>query len=432
MNTVQIDRRIPKIQNRLFEQAHSHALELKPIAIAMSKQGIQGEKLYSHPGMLPLPVPVCEYLHSFNRRQKAILSATFFANFYKYVANSEYHSLISNMSIAEKVFALYSDEFMILHQETNEEMDHIWSFRTVYQMVCRELGIQSSFDEPSFFYGTVGVIPQSDFEKFETRFTFDESFNGILSNLQKGKSFLQKIVEETQQRDKNFTYRVLRFLIGDAMRMLPAEKVQESGLGGFTLLYRYMANVELKKSEAYLFDSPEDFDYEPLAVELNQGHLTDEARHYTTSFELGVELYKVAPPEAQDFVRHFLQIIVEDYINASFTTYLEKLDLTAQGMLLTDTRIGLNSLRMSLHHKELADKQVDINQLVDSWRQLSPKWRNIIGYMEQKSWQYKSRQLERLIKELGLELNKTKLGNRYERYQDALAIKEIQKLVEVA
>jgi len=432
MNTVQIDRRIPKIQNRLFEQAHSHALELKPIAIAMSKQGIQGEKLYSHPGMLPLPVPVCEYLHSFNRRQKAILSATFFANFYKYVANSEYHSLISNMSIAEKVFALYSDEFMILHQETNEEMDHIWSFRTVYQMVCRELGIQSSFDEPSFFYGTVGVIPQSDFEKFETRFTFDESFNGILSNLQKGKSFLQKIVEETQQRDKNFTYRVLRFLIGDAMRMLPAEKVQESGLGGFTLLYRYMANVELKKSEAYLFDSPEDFDYEPLAVELNQGHLTDEARHYTTSFELGVELYKVAPPEAQDFVRHFLQIIVEDYINASFTTYLEKLDLTAQGMLLTDTRIGLNSLRMSLHHKELADKQVDINQLVDSWRQLSPKWRNIIGYMEQKSWQYKSQQLERLIKELGLELNKTKLGNRYERYQDALAIKEIQKLVEVA
>jgi hypothetical protein len=432
MNTVQIDRRIPKIQNRLFEQAHSHALELKPIAIAMSKQGIQGEKLYSHPGMLPLPVPICEYLHSFNRRQKAILSATFFANFYKYVANSEYHSLISNMSIAEKVFALYSDEFMILHQETNEEMDHIWSFRTVYHMVCRELGIQSSFDEPSFFYGTVGVIPQSDFEKFETRFTFDESFYGILSNLQKGKSFLQKIVEETQQRDKNFTYRVLRFLIGDAMRMLPAEKVQESGLGGFTLLYRYMANVELKKSEAYLFDSPEDFDYEPLAVELNQGHLTDEARHYTTSFELGVELYKVAPPEAQDFVRHFLQIIVEDYINASFTTYLEKLDLTAQGMLLTDTRIGLNSLRMSLHHKELADKQVDINQLVDSWRQLSPKWRNIIGYMEQKSWQYKSQQLERLIKELGLELNKTKLGNRYERYQDALAIKEIQKLVEVA
>ncbi|RCJ23969.1 hypothetical protein A6S26_20480 [Nostoc sp. ATCC 43529] len=432
MNTVQIDRKIPKIQNKLFEQAHSHALELKPIAIAMSKQGIKGEKLYCHPGMLPLPVPICDYLFSFNNRQKAILSATFFANFYKYVANSEYQSLISNMSIAEKVFAPYSDEFMILHQETNEEMDHIWSFRTVHSMVCREIGIQTSFDEPSFFYGTVGVIPQSDFEKFDTRFTFDENLNGILSYLQKGKSFLKNIVEETQQQDKNFTYRTLRFMVGDAMRMLPGEKVQESGLGSLTLLYRYMANVELKKSEAYLFDSPEDFDYEPLAFELNQGHLTDEARHYTTSFELGVELYKAAPPEAQDFVRHFLQIIVEDYINASYTTYLEKLDLTAQGMLLTDTRIGLNSLRMSLHHPELADKQVDISQLIDSWRQVSSKWRNIIGYMEQKSWQYKSQQLERLIKELGLELNTTKLGNRYERYQDALAIKELQKVLEVA
>ncbi|MBD2521866.1 hypothetical protein [Nostoc sp. FACHB-133] len=432
MNTVKIDNRIPKIQNKLFEQAHTHSLELKPVAIAMSKQGIKGEKLYSHPGMLPLPVPICEYLLSFNARQMSILSATFFANFYKYVANSEYQSLMSNMGIAEKVFASYSDEFMILHQETNEEMDHIWSFRTVYSMVCREIGIQSSFDEPGFFYGSVGAIPQSDFDSFDTRFTFDEDLNETLLNLQKGKSFLNKIVEQTQQRGQNFTYRNLRFMIGDAMRMLPAEKVQESGLGSLTLLYRYMANVELKKSEAYLFDSPEKFDYEPLAFELNQGHLTDEARHYTTSFDLGVELYRVAPPEAQDFVRYFIQLIVEDYISASYTTYLEKLDLTVQGIMLTDIRVGLNSLSMSLHHPELADKQVDINQLVNSWRQVSSKWRNIIGYMEQKSWQYKSQQLERLIKALELELNTSKLGNRYERYKDALAIKEIQKVVEVA
>jgi hypothetical protein len=87
---------------------------------------------------------------------------------------------------------------------------------------------------------------------------------------------------------------------------------------------------------------------------------------------------------------------------------------------------------MSLHHPELVDKRVDINQLVHSWRQVSSKWRNIIGYMEQKSWQYKSQQLERLIKELGLELNTSKLGNLYDRYKDALAMKEIQKVIEVA
>ncbi|MBE8988088.1 hypothetical protein [Nostoc sp. LEGE 12450] len=432
MNTVKIDNRIPKIQNKLFEQAHTQPLELKTVAIAMSKQGIKGEKLYSHPGMLPLPVPICEYLFSFNARQMSILSATFFANFYKYVANSEYQSLISNMSVAEKVFASYSDEFMILHQETNEEMDHIWSFRTVYSMVCREIGIESSFDEPSFFYGTVGAIPQSDFDNFDTRFTFDEDLNETLLNLKKGKNFLKKIVEQTQQQGKNFTYRTLRFMIGDAIRMLPAQIVQEIGLGSLTLLYRYMANIELKKSEAFLFDSPENFDYEPLAVELNQGHLTDEARHYTTSFDLGVELYRAASPEGQDFIRYFMQLILEDYISASFTTYLEKLDFTAQGIMLTDIRVGLNSLSMSLHHPELVDKRVDINQLVHSWRQVSSKWRNIIGYMEQKSWQYKSQQLERLIKELGLELNTSKLGNLYDRYKDALAMKEIQKVIEVA
>ena len=68
------------------------------------------------------------------------------------------------MSVAEKVFATYSDEFMILHQETNEELDHIWSFRTIYSMVVREIGIKDSFDEPGFFYGTVGAISQSDLD----------------------------------------------------------------------------------------------------------------------------------------------------------------------------------------------------------------------------------------------------------------------------
>ncbi|MBH8564122.1 hypothetical protein I8748_18345 [Nostoc sp. CENA67] len=40
--------------------------------------------------------------------------------------------------------------------------------------------------------------------------------------------------------------------------------------------------------------------------------------------------------------------------------------------------------------------------------------------------------LERVIKELGLELNTSKLGNRYERYKDTLVTKKIQILIEVA
>ncbi|MBN3905276.1 MAG: hypothetical protein HWQ35_01395 [Nostoc sp. NMS1] len=432
MDTIKIDDRIPKIQNRLFEQAHTQPLELKTLAIAINKQGINGEKLYSHPGIIPLPMPFCGYLRSLSKRQKAILSAAFLANFYKFVANSESQAIVSNISVSEKVFAPYSDEYMILHQETNEELDHIWSFRTIHSMVVRETRVKDSFDEPGFFYGNVGAISQLDIEKLTTHFIFDVELEKTLFHLANGKTFLKNLVDQLQCQDRSWLYRTLRFIVGDAVRMLPAQKVQENGLGGLWLLFRYVANVELKQAESFLFDEPENFDYEPLAFELNQGHLADEARHYTTSFDLGLELYKKASPEAQEFIRHFLQKVVEDNINGAFRTYLEKIDLIKQGLLFTEVRIGLDTLRMSLNHPEFADKQIDVDELVDSWRDMSLSWRKIIGPLEQKSWHYRAQQLSRLIQSLELELDKDRLGNRYERYQDALETKDIQKLVEVA
>ncbi|MDP5339033.1 MAG: hypothetical protein NWQ28_10725, partial [Nodularia sp. (in: cyanobacteria)] len=115
MNIVEINNRITRIQNTLFEQAHTQSLELKPVAIALNKQGIKAGKLYCNPGMIALPMPFCPYLRSLNTSQKSILSAAFLANFYKYVANSESQAIPSNVSVSEKLFAPYSDEFMILH-----------------------------------------------------------------------------------------------------------------------------------------------------------------------------------------------------------------------------------------------------------------------------------------------------------------------------
>ncbi|AFZ58473.1 hypothetical protein H6G54_06200 [Anabaena cylindrica FACHB-243] len=432
MNTVQISDRITLIQNKLFEQAHTQPLELKFLAIAMNKQGIKGEKLYSHPEIITLPTQGCEYLLSFNAHQKSILSAAFLANFYKFVANSESQTLISNVSVAEKIFVPYSDEYMILHQETSEELDHIWSFRTLHSMVCRETGCPDLFDEPGFFFGNFRAIPQSDWQSLNTCFSFDNDRSETLSLLLKGKNHLKKIVEKLQNQDSNSIYRTLQFIVGDAVRMLPADKVQENGLGSLWLLYRYVANVELKQAEAYLFDSPESFEYEPLAMEMNQAHLTDEARHYTTSFDLGMELYRKAPPEAQFFIRYCLQKVVEDYIQAAFATYLEKLDKSQQGFVFTDVRIGLNALRMTLHHPELSDKQVNINELIHSWQNISQYWRKVIGTIEQKTWRYKSQQIHRLIQQLELDLNKNKLGNHYQRYQDCLETEELKRFIEVA
>ncbi|AHJ27666.1 hypothetical protein NSP_13260 [Nodularia spumigena CCY9414] len=63
---------------------------------------------------------------------------------------------------------------------------------------------------------------------------------------------------------------------------------------------------------------------------------------------------------------------------------------------------------------------------------MSLSWRKIIGSLEQKSWRYRAQQIARLVQALELELNQELLGNRYDRYQDALEAKEIQRLIEVA
>ena len=124
---VELSPRITKVQNALFEKAHTEPCELKHIAIALKKQGLKGDKLFVHPGMLPLPIDECPQLQNLTHRQKVILSGCFFANMYKMVARAEHQALDSNMVTAENAFSIYSDEYMILAQETSEEYDHIWS-----------------------------------------------------------------------------------------------------------------------------------------------------------------------------------------------------------------------------------------------------------------------------------------------------------------
>jgi hypothetical protein len=77
-------------------------------------------------------------------------------------------------------------------------------------------------------------------------------------------------------------------MIGDSIKLLPSNIVQGAGLGALWLLYRYVANINLKQFESYLFEAPDKYDYESLAVNMTQAHCEDEGRHYTTSFDLGL------------------------------------------------------------------------------------------------------------------------------------------------
>lgn len=421
--SVALNNKLTAIQNRLFERAHAEPMELKFLGIALSNQGIIGNALYANPNMMPLPLQRCEHLKSLSSRQVAILTACFFASFYKTVANSESQALVSNMAAAEKLFDPYSDEYMILHQETSEEMDHIWTFRAAYNMVARETGTSEPFDAPGFFRGVVGSIPQRDYNSIDTQFTLTEEHLRILELLQKNGG-LQVLLNEMKQGGRDFRYRAQHFLIGDAMRLLPPNEVQALGLGGLWLLIRYIANVELKQGESYLFADQEKFNYEPLAYSINQGHLHDEARHYTTSFDIGLALYQAASPEAQAFIRELTRMTIEDYIKGQFLIFPEMLDADKKGILTVTLHFCKQTLTMALSHPELSDKQTNIDDLMASWGQM--EWPMKLppfgaGLLTQKRWRYIAQQYERIRKAMNFDFDASNLGNLLQRYHDILA-----------
>jgi len=420
--SVALDSKLTAIQNRLFERAHVEPMELKFLGIALGKQGIVGDAIYANPSMMPFPIQRCEYLKSLSNRQIAILTACFFANFYKTVANSESQALVSNMAAAEKSFEPYSDEYMILHQETSEEMDHIWTFRSVYNMVARETRSEEPFEAPGFFLGMVGSIPQDDYNSVDTQFRLSEECSHILELLHKPEG-LQILLDEMKKKGRGFRYRTQHFLIGDAMRLLPAEDVQSLGLGGLWLLTRFAANVELKQGESYLFVDPEKFNYEPLAYNINQGHLHDEARHYTTSFDIGLTLYQAARPEAQAFIRELVRMTMEDYIKGQFLVFPEMLEAYSKGCLTLPFYLCKQTLEMAMSHQEFSDKLNNIDDLFSSWAQM--EWPKKLppfdaGLLTQKRWRYISQQYERIRQAIGIEYDVANLGNLLHRYKDIL------------
>lgn len=382
MSVVKMDPRFTKVQNGLFERAHSQPCELKFVAIGLTKQGIQTNKLYSHPEMIPLPIMMCDYLSKLGPEHRSILSALCWAHAYKYIARSEMQTVASNMYVAERVFDEYSDDFMVLQQETNEEYDHIWSFRTLHKMVCREAGMPNEkFEEISFFDGEVGAAPKTK----------------------------DQVGSE---------YKFMQYMIGNAVQSLPNEVVQGAGLGALWLLYRYIANVQLKQTESFFFESPERFNYDPLAVELTNAHLADEARHYTTSLDMGMELFRAADPWAQKFVRFMITEMLQNYMRAYYVTYGEMIELgETQGSYATPYKIGLNGLRVALNHPLFAGHP-EIADLTKSWYDKKVGFE--LGPINKKRWRYTAQQLERLIAELGIVVNPAEIGPNYARHQKAL------------
>lgn len=250
--------RILRVQNRLFESAHREALELKPLGLRIAREGIDRDRLSCNPDFMLLPFGDCRHLAALTREQRALLTATYFATVYSEVASSESLAVEYNNVASERVFAPYSDPYMVLFQETDEEFDHILAFRAI----CRG------------FLGRGDVIGIDHFAHLKV-------FRDLLRHSEP--------------------------------RLCP------HGFASMYLLLRYVLNLALKQLEGFMCVGIDPTAADPRALEVVAGHSHDEARHLTTSLELGLGLFARATPSSRRVVPGIVRTVLYSMIEDRFS-----------------------------------------------------------------------------------------------------------------
>lgn len=341
MYAVDIDR-FMKIQEKLFENAHKTPTELKPLGFAMKKQGIDTETLYCNPNFMLLPFDDCAHLSRLTPEQISVLTATYFASAYAEIASSETLALRYNMTVSEMVYPIYSDEYMVLFNETDEEYDHIITFRNV----C--LGL----------IGRGDVIGVNHFQHL-------------------------KPVYETFERYKD--------------RLCP------NGFGGLFLLMRYLLNLALKQLEGFMAMNIPGGRANPLAMEIIDGHAQDEARHLTTSLDLGIGLWERATPRSRELVSGALRISIYSMIEKRFSSDLSR---------VWHHEASLAVLTRALEHPAFAGFGTTVPDLKAAWEKAGIEIRNGAEFDQSRRWI--AGQIAYLVERMGLKL--TPSGESFERY----------------
>ncbi|MFL6624287.1 MAG: hypothetical protein ACJ8J7_03685 [Sulfurifustaceae bacterium] len=343
MASVDVERLL-NIQARLFENAHKTPIELKTLGITMKRQGIDTATLYCNPKFMLLPFAECDHLSQLTPEQMSVLTATYFASAYAEIASSETLALRYNMAVSEMVFPIYSDPYMILFHETDEEMDHIITFRNVCQALV----------------GRGDVIGVKHFQHL-------------------------KPVYETFERYKD--------------RLCP------NGFGGMYLLMRYLLNLALKQLEGFMAANIPGGRSNPLAMEIITGHAEDEARHLTTSIELGLGLLERATPESRNLVSSVLRISLYSMIDKRFASDLSNVWHHEASVAVLDR---------ALKHPAFADFPTTASALKASWGKAGIEIQASAEFENSRRWL--ASQIARLVDRLGLKL--TPSGESFERYQD--------------
>ena len=255
--------RILVTQSRLYEHVHTESMELKPLGFKIKKEGINTQKFYCNPYFLLLPFKECDTLSKLTTEQMSVISAIYYGSTYAEIASSETIALTYNLVAAEKVFDIYSDDYMILFHETAEETDHIITFHNV----CKGL------------LGTGEALGPRHFNHLKPVY---ESF---------------KIFEP---------------------------KLCNYGFASMYLLMRYLLNLALKQLESFMAQGIADEKIHSTSQAIISGHAADEARHTTTSLQLGMALYERASKTSQSFLRSLLKRSIYSMIDRRFSPPTEQ------------------------------------------------------------------------------------------------------------
>jgi hypothetical protein len=248
-------------QRKLYDQAHTHAHELKPLGYQILRTGLDTSRNYVNPDFMSLPLHECQFLKELTPEQMSVVTAYFFAQVYTHVMNGEIDVVQHNSKAADLLFPRASDEWTVLLQESSEEHDHIITFRCINQGLTGDNGV------PPVQAGRYGPL-----------------FRWLTAYLAKEESNLS---------------------------------AQE--YGALTLSVRFLANLELKRQELYLHaDAPAGSLHE-VAVAITDGHRTDEARHTATSWEYGTGFFRDCSDSERQHIRGLLADRLGEMLDRHFS-----------------------------------------------------------------------------------------------------------------
>jgi hypothetical protein len=247
------------------------------------------------------------------------------------------------MVASEMVFPLYSDPYMVLFHETAEEFDHIITFRAICQGLV----------------GRGDVIGAENFPHL-------------------------KEVPSLFERYKD--------------RLCP------NGFASLYLLMRYMLNLALKQLEGFMASNLGESHAAPLAKQVIAGHSEDEARHLTTSLELGLGLFRRANTRSRELILGALRVTVYSMIDRRFSP-------DPAGTWNFDAACGV--LTKALARPEFADFPVKVDALRSFWAQNGIRIPSSPEFENSRRWL--ARQLHRLAEEMDMKL--TAHGDAFDHYR---------------